>query len=398
MSRPATRWGAWGWIGACVLSLLGAGCTTLGQGGTPTALMKASGTQATASELRAATNSLAVRVPGLIEQSGNQMLAATLDPALRKRALRWKIEGTSAFHLTLFHPDPLAGLLETWALAVQFDDWVDTAEMRKALGAIQPIAADAAHTIRADVERAATRAARRSEGATKMKDQVEAWAHEHPIQGLLATRPTAEPLLAKLSSQEDIGLVEALGKATSTLDDLSVRVDLYASQIPKTVTWEVELAALEGVTETDTGRLMLATLQSASGVIGRVDSLLGGTPAKEIQRSLQGERVAVMGDLDRQRVDLLDRLRGERESVMQNIDGQRVATLTDLDRKLDRTLQGADGLRQRAMSDFEQMLTRMVARFAVMVGALMCLAALLFWLLLRSKALERFYARRSGSA
>jgi len=40
----------------------------------------------------------------------------------------------------------------------------------------------------------------------------------------------------------------------------------------------------------------------------------------------------------------------------------------------------------------------MVARFAVMVGALMCLAALLFWLLLRSKALERFYARRSGSA
>jgi hypothetical protein len=360
--------------------------------------MKASGTQATASELRAATNSLALRVPGLIEQSGNQMLAATLDPTLRKRALRWKIDGTAAFHQTLFRPDPLAGLLETWALAVQFDDWVDSAEVRAGLGAVHPIAADAAHTIRAEVEHAATRAARRSEGAAKMKERVEVWAHEHPIQGLFATRPTAEPLLAKLASEQDVGLVEALGQATSTLDDLSVRVDLYAAQIPKTTIWEVELATLEGVTETDTGRLMLATLQSASGVIGRVDSLLGGTPAKELQHSLQGERVAVMGDLDRQRVDLLDRLKGEREAVMQSIDGQRVATLSDLDRKLDRSLQGADGLRQRAMADFEQMVTRMVARFAVMVGALMCLAALLFWLLLRSKALARSQARRDGPA
>jgi hypothetical protein len=381
-----------------VLAVLGAGCTTLGQGGTPSALMKASGTQATAGELRAATNSLAVRIPGLIEQSGNQMLAATLDPTLRKRALHWKIDGTSAFHLTLFRPDPLAGLLETWALAVQLDDWVETAEVRAGLGAVHSFAADAAHVIRADVEGAASRAARRSEGAAKMKELVEAWAHEHPIQGLFSTRPTAEQLVAKLASQQDVGLVEALGQATSTLDDLSVRVDLYAAQIPKTVTWEVELAALEGVTETDTGRLMLATLQSASGVIGRVDSLLGGTPAKELQRSLQGERVAVMGDLDRQRVDLLARLKGEREAVMQNIDGQRVATLTDLDRKLERSLQGADGLRQRAMADFEQMVTRMIARFAVMVGALLCLAAVLFWLLLRSKALARFQARRDGSA
>jgi hypothetical protein len=380
-----------------VLAALGAGCTTLGQGGTPSPLMKASGTQATASELRAATNSLAVRVPGLIEQSGNQMLAATVDPKLRKRALRWKIDGTAAFHLTLFRPDPLAGLLETWALAVQFEDWVDSAELRAGLGALQPIAADAAHTIRAEVERASTRAARRSEGAARMKELVEAWAHEHPIQGIFATRPTAEPLLAKIASQQDVGLVEALGKATSTLDDLSVRVDLYAAQIPKTTIWEVELATLEGVTETDTGRLMLATLQSASGIIGRVDSLLGGTPGKELQRSLQGERTALMGDLDRQRVDLLDRLKGERETVLQNIDGQRTATLTDLDRKLDRSLQGVDGIRQRAMDDLEHMIVRTMTRFAVMLGALMCLAALLFWLVLRSKALAGFSTRRDRS-
>ena len=60
---------------------------------------------------------------------------------------------------------------------------------------------------------------------------------------------------------------------------------------------------------------------------------------------------------------------------MQNIDGQRVATLSDLDRKLDRTLQGADGLRERAMDDMEKVIVRMMARFALMIGSLMCLAA-----------------------
>src|SRR5262249_27423336 len=196
-------------------------CTTRGQGGPPSALMKASGTEATATELRAATNSLSLRVPGLIEQSGNQMLAATVDPTLRKRALRWKIDGTAAFHQTLFRPDPLAALFETWALAVQLDDWVDSAEVRKGLGAVHPFAESAAQTIRGEAEGTATRGARRWEGAAKMKELVEAWAHEHPIQGLFPPRPTAEPLLAKLASDQDVGLVEAVGQATSTLDDLS---------------------------------------------------------------------------------------------------------------------------------------------------------------------------------
>jgi hypothetical protein len=358
--------------------------------------MKATGTKATAAELHAGANSLSARVPALVEESGNRMLASTLDPELRRQALRWKLEGVNAFHLTLFRPDPLAALLETWVLAVQLDDWVSSERVQKGFGDLQPIAADGARAIRETVETTATRVAKTAEGAAKVKELVETWAHAHPIQGTFASRPTAEVLLASLASREDTGLVEAFGQVTSSLDDLSIKVDLYAASVPRIATWEVELALLEG-TETDTGKLLLATLQSAHGILGRVDGLLGTLPGRDLESSLKGERVAVMGDLDRQRVDLLDRLKGEREAVLHNIDVQRLATLGDLDRKLDKSLQGADGLRQRAMADMEQMITRIGIRFGVLVGALMCLATMLCWLLLRSKALERFYERRDRS-
>ena len=337
--------------------------------------------------------------PGWWSNPATGCSAARWIPSCAAYALQWKLDGVNAFHQTLFRPDPLAALFETWALAVQVDDWVNTERIRKLLGPLQPVVADAALEIRQEVQAAAGRAAKKSDGAKRMQEMVESWAHDHPIDGTFATRPTAELLLAKMASQEDTGLVEAFGKATSTLDDLSIKLDLYSASLPKTATWQVELAMIDGM-ETDNGKLIIASLQSLGGVFSKVDAMLagaGGTGGRDIPDALKNERVAVMSDIDRQRVDVLDRLTEERVAVLQAIDGQRVATLGDLDRKIDRSLQGADGLRHRAMADSEPMITRVGLRTGALVGTLMCLGTLLFWLLLRSKAVERLLERRDRS-
>ena len=44
--------------------------------------------------------------------------------------------------------------------------------------------------------------------------------------------------------------------------------------------------------------------------------------------SLRGERVAVLGDVDRQRIDELDRL-GQSAPLLSGVDGQRVVTLAE---------------------------------------------------------------------
>jgi hypothetical protein len=99
-------------------------CLTMKSGGEPSALMKVTGAEVSAAQLRALGNELAIRIPALIERSGDQMLLRTEDPLLRKHALLWKIEGTAAFHQALFRPDALGAGIETYALAVQLEDWV----------------------------------------------------------------------------------------------------------------------------------------------------------------------------------------------------------------------------------------------------------------------------------
>src|SRR5262245_65417048 len=110
-----------------LLSLpLGGGCVGAGPGGSDTALIKATDSDATASEYRAAANSLAIRVPGLVELTGNRILDQTSDPELARLALLWKIEGSAAFQQALFRPDRLGAAVETVARSLPIRDAVET--------------------------------------------------------------------------------------------------------------------------------------------------------------------------------------------------------------------------------------------------------------------------------
>ena len=371
--------------------LLGA-CAGMSGGGSKTALIKASDSEATALEYRAAANNLAIRVPGLVELTGDRMLAQTLDPELRKRALLWKLEGTAAFQQALFRPDPLGASVETWALAIQIQDAVESGALRDTFGALQPIAQDGARTITAAIEEEARSIARKPEGHAKAKEFVTQWAHEHPIGLPFSARPSIQPLLARIASSQDLGLVEAFGSVTATVADMSTKLDIYAAALPRSIRWQAELAGIDAA-RTDTGRLVLATLQSANGVLARTDSLLSASGMKELSgaavSSLRSERVAVLSDIDRQRIDTFDRLGQERAAVLSGVDGLRVATLADLDAKLARGLEGAEGMRARTMADLEGMVTRTLVRIAFAIGALMALGALLVWLVLRSGVLRR---------
>src|SRR5262245_45551675 len=179
-------------IGVVVASgavLLGA-CAGMSGGGSKTALIKAGDSEATALEYRAAANNLAIRIPGLIELTGDRMLAQTFDPELRRRALLWKPEGTAAFQQAIFRPDPLAAAVETWTLAIQAQDALESGALREYFGALQPIARDGARTMTAAIEEEARSIARKPEGQARLKEFVTQWAHGHPIDLPFSARPS----------------------------------------------------------------------------------------------------------------------------------------------------------------------------------------------------------------
>ena len=365
-----------------------AACAGVSGGGSRTALLNAADSEASALEFRAGANKLAIRVPGLVEETGDRMLAQTFDPELRRRALLWKIDGTAAFQQALFRSDPLGAAVETWTLAIQIQDAVENAALRETFGNLQPIAQEGARNITTAIEDQTKFVARTPEGYARLKEFVTQWAHEHPASLPFSTRPSIQPLLARIASTQQLGLMEAFGSVTASVADLNSKLDIYAASLPKSIRWQAEVAAIDA-SRTDTGRLVLATLQSANGVLGRADTLLSNQGMKELSgaavSSLRGERVAVLGDIDRQRIDTLDRLGQERAAVLSGVDGQRAATLADLDAKMARGLEAAEGMRARTMTDVEGMLTRTLVRITVALGALMTLGALLVWLVLRSR-------------
>jgi len=368
-------------------AVLLAACAGMSGGGSRTALLNAADSETSALEFRAVSNKLAIRVPGLVELTGDRMLARTFDPELRRRALLWKLDGTAAFQQALFRTDPLGAAVETWALAIQVQDAVESAALRDTFGNLQPIAQEGARSITAAIEDETRFIVRRPEGFARLKEFVTQWAHEHPTSLPFSTRPSIQPLLAQIASSQQLGVMEAFGSATASLADLSTKLDIYAASLPKSIRWEAELAAIDA-SRTDTGRLALATLQSANGVLARADTLLSNEGMKELSgaavSSLRGERVAALGDIDRQRIDTLDRLGQERAAVLSGVDRQRAATLADLDAKIARGLEGAERMRAQTMTDVEGMLTRTLVRITVALGALMALGAFLVWLVLRS--------------
>jgi hypothetical protein len=373
-------------------AVLLAACAGMSGGGSRTALLNAAESEATALEYRAAANKLAIRIPGLVEQTGDQMLARTFDPELRRRALLWKIDLTAAFQQALFRSDPLGAAVETWTLAIQIEDAVESKDLQDTFGNLQPIVQEGARNITAAIEDQTKFIARRPEGYARLKEFVTQWAHEHPASLPFSTRPSVQPLLARIASSQQLGLIEAFGSVTASVADLNTKLDIYAASLPKSIRWQAELAAIDA-SRTDTGRLALATLQSANWVLGRADTLLSNQGMKELSgaavSSLRGERVAVLSDIDRQRIDTFDRLGRERAAVLSAVDGQRTATLADLDAKIARGLEGAERMRAQTMTDVEGMLTRTLVRITVALGALMALGALLVWLVLRSGVLRR---------
>jgi hypothetical protein len=368
-----------------VLALVSA-CVSMKEGGDPTALMKVSGTEISAGEFRALGNELAIRIPAILETSGDRVLARTEDPLLRKHALGWKIEGVAAFHQALFRPDALGAAVETYALSVQVEDWVTGPGGQKAFGDLQPFIVDGAHQIRHEIEGHALAVAKDEAKARGQWNKIAAWAHENPIDENLTNRPSMHTVLAKIASNQDVGLVEAFSGISANVGDLATRVDVYAWSLPKVARWQAEMAAID-LTSADPGKLAVATLQRANGLITRVDGL---TSPEAVQRlseaatsSLRSERVAVMSDVDRQLRAMSEQLSREREAILGNVDQQRQATLADIDRKLDHAFDRSETMRVHLLADLEGIVARTIWRVFAAIAALLLLAGAVGYLLLR---------------
>jgi hypothetical protein len=362
---------------AVLLAVVAAGCTSVPQ---KSSLMKATDTQATAAEIRAADNALAVNVPGVLESSSDEIIARSSDPEVRHRALRWKIDTIPAYYLALFHSDPLAAAVDAWVLSIQIEQYLTDGPGRARFGELQPVAVDAARKIRETIAAQMKLLAKRQGGFEKAQTTVEKWASENPITENLSSRPSVLLLLAQMAGPSDQDVFGAVGDITATMDDIATRLDIYSAYELKAARWQGELMVQEMPVQEDT-RQLLFTLQSMKTLSDRLNVLATPQGMQDATSyavaAFRTERVAAMSSLDDMRVKSFDFLNGEREVAMASIEKERVAVMADIDHQRVLAMQQVDELRKQTFADLDRLIGRAILRVALAAALLILLAAAL---------------------
>ena len=124
---------------------------------------------------------------GEIERTADQIAAGTADPAVRRAAIRWKIDAVPALSAALFQPEPLTAVLDTWVLFNQMADFFETGAGKEQLGDSAPVAVESCRRLEqeiADVFAAMTV----SGDVSRVRAFAKSWAAAHPIRYAIPDR------------------------------------------------------------------------------------------------------------------------------------------------------------------------------------------------------------------
>lgn len=350
---------------------------------TQTRSMADLGAQVSSEAIRVRMRSEAVPFIGLMAQAADEAAASATDPGERRSAIIWKIGVVPSLYRTLFNQRPLIAILDTWALLVQAQMYLESPEGRAALG---PGVAGMLATTKELQWRVREIAhwAVPDKDLSRVDAKVRAWAQEHPIGLSLAARDSIEPYLVSLAPAEDLSAFAVVGLMSEDLAGLASRMDFLPFMLPNQFTWQAELAYLDLVDP----RLDLA-LSTGVHALEQVDAMLAwlGTTGLDglaeeqrvqIMRAVSEQRMGIEATLDRQREELEAFVRKERAELAARVTRERVAAM-----------EGAQRFTDRATSEAARRATEMVdyvlACIAILLGAGFVVGLAITWVAQRRR-------------
>ncbi|NBD08685.1 MULTISPECIES: chemotaxis protein [Corallococcus] len=286
--------------------------------------------------LRTRVRDLARRFSGLLEAMADDLAARSGSPRVAASMLRFKANAVPAVQTSLFQPDPVAALIDTWALLAQLRD-----TLPRYAQDVSPELLSHADASLADLEsqvEAQWREVTGREDVSPARERVRTWARQHPLTGPLVTRESTTGLLASVTEVSGGGLLSTAAGLVEDTRDLTARVDLYASSLPRQARWQAELVADDA--------MRAPNIQSALAELGRTVDLLErvGAVAANTPALIDRERRAVLDALHAERLGLQDFVTGERQAVLADVGQERQAVVDALHAERIATLQQLDGL------------------------------------------------------
>jgi hypothetical protein len=357
----------------------------------------------TSDQLRVLVNEYVVYAVHRHELTADRILADNPDPAVRKCALLWKINGISACFQAASRRDPLGSYLDLWILNRQMLHFSESAQAGDLFGPWQPILLGECQALD-DRLRGIGQTA--SSNLRLGEEFVEKFATDFPLTGLYFDRePIASRYIEEVQapSQELFHVVASLDKNLDELRKLSI---LYAEHLPKQARWETELFLIDAV-ELGSLQSPLKDLALSADAIARMADtaqslpLMVETERRALSALLTEERKQTLREVDRMRAATVTQLAAERAIVLAAITEERQAAFASLSQEreavtaelhaeISRALAATDDITGNRAREILEEAPRVIDHFfwrAWQIAAVMLIAAALgLWLLRRRSA------------
>jgi hypothetical protein len=347
----------------------------------------------TENQVRLRLRSLVGPMCGQVEQSADAIIAGTTDRQVKLAAMQWKINAVPALREALFQPEPVTAALDTLVLCMQMTTYFEQGPGKQALG---PASAQAAATCRAMQEQLIGVMASASVAGENTKAIAFAtkWAAEHPIRHSISDRESLLTEVFDPEVSEALSAGQAIAEATTTMDDMVRRVEVYSSQLFRQAHWEAERVKLELVAELRADQaipLAERAVKSADQAATAVDRLApalerGMNVAQDIPKVVASEREAAMNSLHEEISRALQGIHGERITALDQLGKERGIALQELGEALDKQRRlltsDADQIAMRRIDYTWQHITRLATFAMTMAVVAALLSAFLFrWIL-----------------
>jgi hypothetical protein len=265
-------------------------------------------------ELANELNAFASRFAGLVATAGEQISAASDDPAVRRRTLLWSLRLNPAVQEAAFQPNPRAGYLGALGIAVLMHDYLREGDGRNLFGASQPIAVSVAQTLEADAFAIGARFLTPAE-LEAVRAEVNTLAERFPIQGTQFSLVRASRAVEEVRSSNTLTnvismplapfrVLQGVDSGTAAIRDFNLtarRFSTVVASIPETLRGEMHLLLLDA-DELRAVRQGLAAFEGVAASADRASLTLERLP-EQVRATLDQELrlllVELQGTLDR---------------------------------------------------------------------------------------------------
>jgi hypothetical protein len=285
---------------------------------------------ASPNQIRLRMRSLVDPFAGEIERTADRIVAGTSDPAVKRAAIKWKIEGVPALRSALFQPEPYTAALDTWVFLFQMEEYFDRGPGRVAFGDAAPLAVDTSRRLEGEFA-GVVASLTHSKDVSKVRAFARQWATDHPMRFAIQDRESTLGRAGPKDIGADWSIGETVAEVAITVDDLHREIQIYSDHLFRQARWEAELFKLDlGVDEVLT--LAKRAVKSAEGAVSTLDSLTpaiagAANTASNLPAIVSSERKAVLDDVHQQLTGTLTFVRGERIASLEHITRERIAVL-----------------------------------------------------------------------